>query len=243
MGKDTPDWGKYAGTYKSGEVTDLAELAVRAGAPFGFSKSGEQFLIDDFSLGLGRWNAAALFGGLVPVLSADAWLYGGFSCLLDAEAVAGGTSWINSTFAGYPLTPLGLQLGFSVMMGNSLLYLILEYHQGGTVSTFNARFDFPNDMLSIEDDGFVYHDIITGLALEPGATPFHFCKMVIDPTKRAYGWIQFDNRIVGDLGISAIPSPPDDYDQLSVEISNESVGGGFARVYVDHVILTYNEPL
>lgn len=243
MGKDYPDWGTYSGEFKESPVRDLGELAVRLGSPLLFTKSGQVLMIEDFSLGLGRWQLFAAGSGILPVLRSDNWLTGGFCCRLNPGGVAGGQSRITKGISGYPDSPLGVQIAFSVSSFCRIL-LYVEQWCGGVIKNYYVRLTF-NAVSKIEvvGDDLAYHTVLDNISLHAGRTLFHYLKFVWYPAAGRYAWLQLDNVIVPVIDWLPVPGIAANQWQFFAYIQAESDGIPNCDVQIDHIVFTYNEPL
>jgi hypothetical protein len=241
-GKDYPDWGGYPVSGQSYPLKDLAEAVVRLGSPVIYDRSGAVAFMESFEFGLGRCYPYVLAGGSLPNLTADTFCSQGHACQLNpGVGGAGDFSAIESYIISPALSLWGLSIRFATDSPIGKLYLHLKHAVGTLEWNYALMFDLDPYKLYVRNSAGAYVEVFSDPGFLANDQLFHFLKVVVDPDNTDYVRAILDGHLI-DLSAyepQSVVWPVGDY--LTLVVSAESAGVGQLPVYIDDIIMTYNE--
>lgn len=225
MPRDLPDWGALSAQQVVYEITDLGELAARLGSIDTFDRRGDVIWMDDFECGLKAWR---VFGGTAD-LSRSRALSGCYSArLVDASV---------THEEPYPvLTPMGVEMTFSGLGSVTWVQFRMDLYDGANLSSAWVRWQSAGTLEILGPFG-TWVQVATGVEFDDEPTRFDHWKLVVNWDAGRYERLLVNSTtyVLTSYGfyVSVDTSTP----RLSIDVHTS---GG--TVYLDNVILTYNEP-
>lgn len=243
MPRGAPDWYMYRRGLGQDAMDDLLEQAARLGSIVLHDRRGDIVYLEDFAAGFNRWDSAVATPASTVNLSALTARHGNISVELHADDAADEFAQLIGQFPYPDPTRLGLECAFTVDNHSDHISWVLRVYDN--VDDHYARAEyFPNtNLLRLLPAPPGWYNITTTLDLYADDHHFHIFKMVIDLVTDMYVRLIIDDV---EYDISAVPlnvaPDPATNPYQRVEIENYTNATDESDVYIDDVILTYNEP-
>ena len=225
------------------EAINRAELAARLGSIVTFDRRGDVVWFDDFKDGVNKWAFTSGGTGSAFEWSSAASKYGGFSGKLITGDTKNDTGRIRKVIIPQPLSRMGIEYCFTTEEGLSEI-LFFPYIDDATTWLWPFIKYLPGyDTLQYFGSDFAYHDLTTDQTLYEDVTLFHTIKVVADINKREYVRCLVDNINYDMAGIpvhSADSLIEAGMIDVNIQIKTNLDLNQF--IYIDHVIVTQNEP-
>lgn len=242
-GKDYPDWGGYPVSGQSYPLKDLAEAVVRLGSPVIYDRSGAVALLEDFSCGMGRWSVWHTGAGSNPVISSAFWCHGGHACHLDPGIVGGDGSVMQAYTPRLPVGLWGVSMRFSIHTWQGYLdFSVLDY-DGSLATSYLLRVHLALQKLQVSVAGGPIMDLMDLNLPVHTQNLFHFIKLVFDPVSHRIERVVFDDTTFSDLSLAQTVAAVLYTPFLLFGITALAGGAADSDLYVDDVIVTYNESI
>jgi hypothetical protein len=240
-GKDYEDWGGYPTSAQSYPLKDLAEAVVRLGSPVIYDRAGAVALMESFEFGLGRWNVALAGVGVAPVLSANYFCSQGHAVVMDPGSGGAGASKIDHFMPVLPAGLWGMSIRFNVHTLHDWIGLSLSHNNGVDRLTYSLTVNLIDGIVTVLDSGGLDVTVLTIDIPEDHQNLFHFVKLVCDPENELVKRVSFDNQVAANLDVTAYNGGPSSYQYLNPAVIVTGDGAVDAEIYLDDVIVTYNE--
>jgi hypothetical protein len=236
------DWSNLGAEENVHGMDDMAELAARLGSPDLFNREGNVLFLDTFEHGLKPWNFVGA-GVDADAIASNEWSrYGGYSCKLISGFADGGNMLAQRIFPYPILSKYGVEYAFNVESGVTQLDTVLNHYDGTTKHNYSFRIQFSANRLIIWEAGGVPVIFKTSLPLSTASYANHILKMVVDTVNDK--WLRIIlNDTEYDLTAYASSDSASAVDPvMDVSISAYSGAASNAAVYIDDLIITFNEP-
>jgi len=241
MPRGAPDFANRKALETIYGVFDLGELAARLGSIVTFDRGGNVFFLDDFEKGLAKWETLATLPGGTVTLSSECARSGGFCARIYTGPSQGQYSWIRA-FMPYPaLGKLGFEFSWSTHTQNPWLSLEIALFTGTQAIIAAIRYSFLNYQIQYSDSTGTWRNLTTGLQLQKGRQLFHLVKLVINLDTHEYERLRFDTETYSMAGLPLGVTPNTTIPHLRVTIRNTVELVGNQLLYVDDMIITFNE--
>lgn len=242
MAHGTPDWGLTAGATRTYQLTDLAELAVRLGAPVIFDRRGDVIFWDSFENGLGSWNIVLVGAGGAVDLSLATRRTGWFSVRLHTDAVADDQVRLQRSVPIISLSRLGLEASFFLDADTQLFVCSFYVYDGVDVLTGQVRYNLPLERLSYLNAAGALVTLEDGLVVNIGTVAWNTVKLVVDGSAEEYVRVLFNNRSYDLAGVACQKAADASAPHLGFEVIAKTNVAASIDCYVDDLIATENEP-
>jgi hypothetical protein len=240
-GKDYPDWGGYPVSGQSYPLKDLAEAVVRLGSPVIYDRSGAVAFLDSFECGFNKWDWGKDPAASAPILDGSRACTGNFSLKLDPSAVAV-SSIVLYHYQPVPVTSLwGISAQFAFEFVPRSLILSLLHYDGQFQHQFAVVFDKVTNLVRLRATVATYHDVMTMPNWYLNDYLFHHIKLVCDPVLDKYLRLNIDGTLYDLSSYSYTKAVSVTQPRVLISIQVVSDGAGQLPVWLDDVILTYNE--
>ena len=242
MGKDTPDWGGWYNGILMHPLSDMAELAVRLGSPIIHDRAGNVIWYYDFELGLDNVVTYKTSANKVISIQTNYVDWGAFALQLDHALETTGYMQVYKDIQY--LGPSRYGVAFSMIQNDevqehSFFFNIVE---DTTFIKFGVQYDRPNAKLHYWGSGNAWVEFADNVADPTSSILFQKYKIVVDTTLRQYYKFTM-GRVIYDLrDIDAFTATDTDGEYMRLMLQSETTGVGASSVYLDHMILTMNEP-
>jgi hypothetical protein len=241
-GIDYQDGGFSTGQGLYANVSDMAELAVRLGAPSSVDRSGTVVAIEDFRYGLSMIESTTAGLGETVLTSGSYSRYGGYSAKLTRVANVDSYVGTRVRVGSRPAGTWGAEALFTAITGQPNVRLFLVRHTGTHNIGWAARWDGNEGKVYYEVSTGVWEEVISDIPMNYGYPLLHSFKLVVSETDLEYMRIIADGE---EVSFSADPylyledtSSPD-----TLATFFNAVGPAVATVvYADAIIITCNEP-
>jgi len=242
MPRGYPDWGRIKKETGIVAVGDLGELAVRLGSPMFYDRRGDAFFIDCFEEGLLRWAKDYGGPGAGVFLSCEYAQHGGYSAKLVGSSEE--EYWTKISLDLQPLWPgcWGAECAFAYNFRTDKVVWYFYYGNGEQDFQFCIRHDRLDNSLEYYAEGAIWETFETATARYYGPPRWYNSKLVIDTSKGEYSRFMIGTREWDLRGKKPYTGAMvgDPYISVAFEIHSEPGYNGI--MYVDSVIITFNEP-
>jgi len=242
MAHGMPDDGNIVYEENLYRSDDLGELAIRLGAPGAYIRSGHVVWQDNFTQGLGQWIQTTLGVDSVARLDNAAWVTGGVSLQLYADASDPGIILIQR-LVGMPYAGrFGLSAmlildptTYQVSMGAYALHNFPRQE-------YRINYDHTLKTLSYLSAGGAEVLFADGVLVEDGSIVPYPAKLVFDTIKGEYvrfffAGVEYDLSGLGCRTAAVAPTW-----LIVLRFVGESTGAFTATTWLDDVILSIDEP-
>lgn len=242
MPRGAPDWYMYRRGLGQDAMPDLLEQAARLGSIVLHDRRGDVIYLDDFSSGANHWFASSAHPASTALLSAATARHGNLSIELHAALIADTHAALSARFPYPDPTRLGLECAFTVDVLSDHIVFSLYVYDGTYENYGRVQYHPHNTTLDILLPAAGIHVITNTLDLNPDDHHFHILKLVIDTTTRHYTRLIIDDT-EWDLTPYPFSLPLDNTpNRQAIEFHNYGNDTDESDIYIDDVILTYNEP-
>lgn len=242
MGADYPDWGGQYNNASFYPLFDMAELAVRLGAPVLHDRRGNVILIETFEYGIDQWPATV--DGLASAFSLDTQYVDlpPFAAKMHVSGAIDNKCLIRRAYTTPYAHRIGLNVAFAEF-GHQLEFRMSCFYYSAT-DAYQAGLvvDKPNSELRLYSGA---GDVVvaTGLALPVDKPAFLQAKLVFNTDTLDYERVMF---LGVEYDVSGVPlglSASANRNHLEIELeAYNTVGTGTDSIWIDNIILTANEP-
>lgn len=243
MARGYPDWGVLAQLVGSADV-DMAELAVRLGSMYRFTRTGKVVFQDDFVTDLNNYQRT-LGAGTSTLEVSPQFGYEQPGCALWRCSVNPSNASVTLSTSVPPLlnSRYGIECLVSSFNEDIVYDLAIITTNNLKILTFGLRLNYAANSLSVRGEDNAFTVLSTRPLYPDNGRAWTLLKMVVDVSKEVYGYIRKDDllftipTVVPDSDVSGA----EDYAiQLKHTVSSGSATGDmFAIAY--HV-LTMDEP-
>jgi hypothetical protein len=222
-------------------LKDLAEAVVRLGSPVIYDRGGAVAFLDSFECGFNKWAWVINGSASAPILDGSRACTGNFSLKLNPSAVA------VSNIALYhyqpvPVTSLwGLSARFAFKFVPRSLVLSLLHYDGQYQHQFAVVFDKATARVLLRATVATYHDLMALPNWYLDDYLFHYIKLVCDPVQDHYLRLNIDGTPYDLSAYYYTKAVSVTQPRVLISIQVTSDGAGQLPVWLDDVILTYNE--
>lgn len=241
MAHGAPDDSNVVNTVDLYRVDDMAELAARMGSIMSFLRSGKVLYLEDFERGLSAWTVTEVDADSDVTLSNDRVFMGKAGVYFASGTGTYHYAQINKLLPAPQVCKVGLAGHFSVVTGAKYYYFYVSYGDGSKIYAFCVRYDHTVGKLAYYHHDDAYTEFATPGVLYHAANNFHVFKMVFDLVTLEYDRLYLDRieYAMTDLepeyqGTELLPF-------LSVVIKVEGDGTDQTELYLDNLVLTFDE--
>jgi len=237
-----PDWGAGAQRELVYGVQDLAELAVRLGAPGTRHRSGDVVYHTDFAAGLGGWRRLGEYDEDVVYLVEDPVWTGPYAAELEGGGGDENAATIERHLGALRVGRVGLEVIFTVRPDTATVDIMMYTILAGRVHTNWVIYDHENTRLRLRP-GLAVYTLDDDIALRDDYPSFHMLKMVTDTALELSGLVILDDAVyTAAAGYSTFGGLSAEDAYTVIHVAHRSVAAKTESIYVGGVILTENEP-
>jgi len=243
MAHGHPDYGIGAPLKTIYTLEDMAELAARLGSFVTFDRRGNIIFLDDFDslTKTAYWRLGIGGGGTVNI--SNLWvLYGQSSCKLVAEA----NDWVEVTYQlAFPsLSRMGFEFAWNRLDEGNLedIYFEVGLNDGTNWWYASLRWTAATGIWQCYDSAGLPVDLEPVVKHSADVVAFNHVKLVADFVEKKYVRL-IDNNLIFDLshialnkGDAVVPA------YIYIVLQTRANAGGDATNYINHIIITQNEP-
>ena len=239
---DTPDFYEYLPGSDRYSLSDMGELVVRLGSPVTYDRRGEVIWYDMMDRGLSPYVVSAYGTGAAARVTA---VYTGMGhyCM---ELTAGSTLLMSITlmreFVHLGLQRVGVEIGVSFYTLNDYFRLWLSRYENGVCHYPGINLSAHDRTLSYRDKDNVWQVLYNTGQLEGWKDVFHHLKLVVDYMTGKYVRVMFNDHEFNMSDIEYYKITTGEENRYFLEFGLFSRPGYNDVCYVDHVIITGNEP-
>lgn len=239
---DTPDYHKYLPNSVRLSLQDMGELAARLGSIITYDRQGEVVWFDDFSHGISKYTSILSGTGAALSLGVSRTGRSGFN-MRQLSGTTGAKS--VETYTGITLlelTKIGLEIACYFLVPIS--HFILGIYSFDGVSRYEQfiKVDVTNKKIYVLDGTNTYIEVSDILRVDdPDGTIHHF-KLVIDTSSIAYVKFLLDSSKYDLSAYSVYSAANTTAPGIMVYFATFGTGGASQATFINHVILTSNEP-
>lgn len=220
----------------------LAELAARLGSIVTFDRRGDVLWFDDFESGYTNWALGFVGAGAAAAWDASYPFRGGFDIHLNTGATANNSAWI-SCYLAYPvISKMGLEMALSFDNNIKYVELTLALHTGARMHEMQLRWTEATKTWRCKVGVAAFQDLIPTQNFTRDVRTHHVFKLVGDFTTGKYVRLVSDS--IGydlssynynEVGSGVAPT-------LLCILSIMTRNNAEMHTYLDHIIVTQNEP-
>lgn len=216
-----------------------AELASRLGGVVAYDWRGQVVYVEDFSRGYGVYTITLDGTGAESAITGDYKVFGGMALRLTGGSDGDGYAWAKGVLPRSPSARLGFMVSVSSQCASTEIFL--RARSGDIRYSGALRYLWGGNTLQYLGDDGDYH-LVAIHPLQPHARMFNYLKFVIDTSTHKYV-----RALVGDTEYDLSAYDLDDdlggYDgACEFEIKTTSEAAANESNYIDHTVLTVNEP-
>jgi len=238
-----PDWGTAGPLGTVYTVEDMAELAVRLGSFVTFDRRGNVIFLDDFAslTKTAYWRLGGGGGGTVNI--SNLWvLYGQSSCKLVAEA----NDWVEITYElAFPtLSRMGFEFAWNRLDEGNLESIRLEIGLNDGTNWWYSELEWiaATGLWRVVSSLGAWVNLSPTIQHSADVVVFNHVKLVVDFVNKKYvrlivNDLTYDlSNIALNSGGAVVPA------YVYMSFMTTANAGGDATNYIDHIIITQNEP-
>jgi len=218
-----------------------AELASRLGSPITWDWRGKVQLMCDFSKGWQGLHTEFSNDDGAVALNPTYWRFGGYSAKLTTGGDGGSSAAMDFGMSLTPAFTVGLAVEFSVEKIPTHLDISIAVYKSEKLYSYKLHYLFATGVLEYRDSGGDWQPILTQ-AISVWKGTFYRMKLVVDIENDEYLRAMLGNQEEAIADSSTVGNMPGWPDYVFFAISTRSEDGDNDIVYIDHIIITADEP-
>jgi len=240
MPRGQPDYGMTQPSAYIASLSDMAELAARLGSIVLFDRRGRVIYLDDCEGTVLKGYPTVLGDG--GIAFDTVYPHSGSQCIKFTS----GTGRLNHAMIEKRFPPLlskrvGLEFCFSQPDTDTVLYLVITYHDGTNSHSGKIRLEFNAQTLDYQTGPLVYTKIADLDAFHGGTFLYYPVKVVIDIEASTFVRVLLagTQHAIPTLPLYTAASPAAPHFSFGIDLEQRAGTGGV--IYSDDIIITEDE--